>query len=234
MERSEGDGTSHGLLDPSLESAAANIPNVSDQSTAHLQPARFRDKLISQGLALANADRRADFMAQTLDSWQASVSKVAEEERLSVETKVTKALCHGSMPLIDAARRGNMSHLEELLAEPRDASTLDATDAAGMTAMGWAAKRGHAEVVRRLLGACASPDLRLVRQSNDPSASEAQPPLYLALVKGHTDIATLLLDALADRMPAALEPDQPFITPQLRIPSPTRPRPLRTTALPDR
>ena len=229
MERSEGDGTSHGLLDPSLESAAANIPDASDQSTAHLQPARFRDKLTSHGLALASADRRADFMAQTLDSWQASVSKVAGEERLSVENKVTKALCHGSMPLIDAARRGNMSHLEELLAEPRDASALDATDAAGMTAMGWAAKRGHADVVRRLLGACASPDLRLVRQSNDPSASEAQPPLYLALVKGHADIATLLLDALADRTSAALESDQPLTIPQLPLPSPTRLRPLRAT-----
>ena len=108
--------------------------------------------------------------------------------------QLRQALQHESMPLIDAARHGDLSRLANLLAtgmhSPQD---LGRCDAAGMSAIAWAAKAGRCEAVTLLLEARASPNL--VAEDAADGAAEAHPPLYLALTKARFDAARLLLDA---------------------------------------
>lgn len=117
------------------------------------------------------------------------------------ESKLQKSLQHESMPLISAARHGDLARLNGLLADPLSADGwLDRCDAAGMSAIAWAAKTGRCEVIGALLAARASPNLappraRAVDASVTDSLADAHPPLYLALTKGRYDAASMLLDA---------------------------------------
>ena len=172
--------------------------------------------LAAQATAAVSADglSSTDF-ARSLRSWHRSVEA---ESSGAIASKVTLSLEHDNLPLVAAARRGNLAKLRELL--PAEASELARTDSAGMTALAWASKVGNLEAVELLLEAGASPDLGLLppppptttaaagsAASDDdeaPAASEAQPPLYLALTKGHAAVALRLLDARAD--PCEVEP----------------------------
>ena len=53
---------------------------------------------------------------------------------------VSRSLAHESMPLIQAARHGDVSRLRSLLAAQPSPADLSRCDAAGMSAMGWAAQ----------------------------------------------------------------------------------------------
>lgn len=115
--------------------------------------------------------------------------------------KVTKSLQHETMPIIAACRHGDIERLATLLSArpPPTVAELSRCDAAGMTAMAWASKSGRCEIVSALLAAKASPNLvpptAAAEESEAESASEAHPPLYLALTKGRFDVAQQLLEA---------------------------------------
>ena len=114
---------------------------------------------------------------------------------------MTKSLQHETMPIIAACRHGDIERLATLLSArpPPTVAELSRCDAAGMTAMAWASKSGRCEIVSALLAAKASPNLvpptAAAEESEAESASEAHPPLYLALTKGRFDVAQQLLEA---------------------------------------
>ena len=167
LERTAGDGGKHELLDPSLLQATHSSLDEAKETR----------------LALPDKRRERDF---SLDAG-----------------KIDRSLEHASTPIIAAARRGNVSALTALLAAAPSLAELSRCDAAGMSAMAWAAKTGNLEVVRALLGARASPNLAHTSTAcvsghgaePDGAASEAHPPLYLALTSRRFDAARVLLDA---------------------------------------
>ena len=170
---SDSEKAAHQLRDPSL------LP----QATAPAENDLSDDDLLRRSLVPANQQKcRRDF-ALTNDA-------------------VVKSLDHGSMPLINACRHGDVARLTSLLSAvpPPTVAELARCDAAGMSAMAWAAKTGRLELIRALLAAGASPNLL----ATDADTSEAHPPLYLALTKGRFDAASLLLDAKA--LPCEPEP----------------------------
>ena len=89
--------------------------------------------------------------------------------------------------LIDAARNGDVAAAQTLLAGGADANTAQGD---GMTALHWAAERGHAAVADLLLSAGATVDAK--------TRIGSYTPLHLASRGGHGSIATALLDAGAD------------------------------------
>jgi cytohesin len=198
--------------------------------TAHMGA----DEHVLTDPTLASAVSVADITAvqntavftRALDSWVA----LEREAGHSVESKITLSLEHDHLPIVAASRRGNVARLKELL-QSEPAAELSRVDAAGMSAVAWAAKTGNDEVMRLLLDAGASPTMRsgsasAVQETHQAPArvtdddvvepppvkqppagdasSEAQPPLYLALTKGHSAVATRLLEARAD--PSEMEP----------------------------
>ncbi len=89
--------------------------------------------------------------------------------------------------LIDAARNGDLAAVQTLLAGGADANRAQGD---GMTALHWAAERGHAAVADLLLSAGATVDAK--------TRIGSYTPLHLASRGGHGSIATALLDAGAD------------------------------------
>ena len=199
----------HVLTDPTLASAVSVADITAVQNTA--------------------------VFTRSFDSWQRSV---ARDARHSVESKISLSLEHDHMPIVAASRLGNVARLKELL-QSVPATELSRVDAAGMSAVAWAAKTGNDEVMQLLLDAGASPTMQAgsasavqethqapARVTDDvkqppveqppveqppveqppasDASSEAQPPLYLALTKGHSAVATRLLEARAD--PCEMEP----------------------------
>ena len=90
-------------------------------------------------------------------------------------------------PLIDAARNGDVEAVRSLLAGGADANT---TQGDGMTALHWAAERGHAAVADLLLSAGADVEAK--------TRLGSYTPLHLASRSGHGPIVSALLDAGAD------------------------------------
>ena len=88
------------------------------------------------------------------------------------------------VPLIDAARQGDAAAVESLLKQGTNPNTA-AGD--GMTALHWAAERGHQEVVELLIssGAVVDPKTRIGKYT----------PLHLASRSGHGGATRLLLKA---------------------------------------
>ena len=88
------------------------------------------------------------------------------------------------VPLIDAARQGDGAAVESLLKQGTNPNTA-AGD--GMTALHWAAERGHQEVVELLIssGAVVDPKTRIGKYT----------PLHLASRSGHGGATRLLLKA---------------------------------------
>lgn len=165
----------HRLLDPSLLESAIVDPHIASRKMA--------------ALGKGAVDR-------ALESWQASYERVREVGEGSVEGKVCATLDHTSMPLINACRRGEIARVADLLATEGSVTEIDRADAAGMSALAWATKRGHCEIMRALLDARACPSL--LPSNSEYASDEAHPPLYLALTRGRGDAALLLLDAHAD------------------------------------
>jgi ankyrin repeat protein len=89
--------------------------------------------------------------------------------------------------LIDAARNGDLAAVQTLLAGGADADTAQGD---GMTALHWAAERGHAAVADLLLSAGATVEAK--------TRIGSYTPLHLASRGGHGSIATALLHAGAD------------------------------------
>ncbi len=93
----------------------------------------------------------------------------------------------GGDALLDAARRGELAAVRELIHGGAD---VDAARGDGMTALHFAAERGHAEVARALIDAGAAVDAgtRIGRYE----------PLHLAARGGHGAVVAALLEAGAD------------------------------------
>ena len=90
-------------------------------------------------------------------------------------------------PLIDAARNGDVEAVRSLLADGADASMAEGD---GMTALHWAAERGHAVVAELLLSADAAVEAT--------TRVGSYTPLHLASRGGHGSIVRALLEAGAD------------------------------------
>ena len=90
-------------------------------------------------------------------------------------------------PVADAAMRGDIAAVRELLADGAD---VNAAQGDGMTALHWAAERDDAELARMLLyaGAAIGPVTRVGSYT----------PLHVAARSGSAAVAILLLDAGAD------------------------------------
>ncbi len=93
----------------------------------------------------------------------------------------------GADPLIEAARRGDLAAVSTLLDQGADANTA-AGD--GMTALHWAAERGHGDVLTRLLAGGANPGAKT--RIGDHT------PLHLASRGGHTALVRALLESGAN------------------------------------
>ncbi len=95
-------------------------------------------------------------------------------------------------PVADAAMRGDISTVRELLAGGSD---VNAAQGDGMTALHWAAEHGDSELAQMLLhaGAAVEPVTRI----------GGYMPLHLAARTGNEAVARLLLDAGADAAKAA-------------------------------
>ncbi|MEO2003116.1 MAG: ankyrin repeat domain-containing protein, partial [Candidatus Poribacteria bacterium] len=98
------------------------------------------------------------------------------------------ALCAAALSaegqIIDAARSGDVDALRSLLAEGADANT---TQGDGMTALHWAAERGHSAVAELLLSAGADGEAQ--------TRVGSYTPLHLASRSGYGPIVRTLLDA---------------------------------------
>eukprot|EP01135_Chromosphaera_perkinsii_P004048 Nk52_evm61s266 gene=Nk52_evmTU61s266 len=91
-------------------------------------------------------------------------------------------------PLHEAAKRGNLSFLQELIAARVSVNGLDR---AGATPLHWACSGGHTECVEALL---AVPQVRV-----DVPNHLGDTPLHCAAWRGHTDCIRLLLSNTSAR-----------------------------------
>jgi ankyrin repeat protein len=90
-------------------------------------------------------------------------------------------------PLIDAAKSGDVEAVRSLLADGADVNTRPGD---GMTALHWAAERGHAAVAEVLLASGAS--------ANAETRIGGYTPLHLASRVGNAAVVRALLDGGAD------------------------------------
>ncbi|XP_067001758.2 osteoclast-stimulating factor 1 [Anabrus simplex] len=91
------------------------------------------------------------------------------------------------MPLHEAARRGNLSFLQECLTQGVSGTGLDH---AGNTPLYWASHAGHIDCVKELL-ALPNPAVNAQNKVGDT-------PLHVAASRGHHDVVELLLEHRAD------------------------------------
>ena len=173
----------HRLVDPSVMPPLEELSLFSGGSKA----LGLRDVLKGVGRALLDEERGGRVLQHSLESWRRSVDDVAQ-----IEGRVHLTLGHAQLPLVAAARQGDLHEVQRLVDEAAgEAALLDVPDEAGVTALGWAASHGHEAVVTALIEAGA-------RVSAAQDHPDSQPPLYVALTKGRLDVATLLLEARAD------------------------------------
>lgn len=100
---------------------------------------------------------------------------------------VTKLSIEYAIPLIEAAKAGD-SALAHSLLEAEHPET-DKRDALGRTALHYAARLGHLEIVEDLITAGAAADL---------ADADGYTPLFRAAEFGYAEIAIILLEAGAD------------------------------------
>ncbi len=97
-------------------------------------------------------------------------------------------------PVADAAMRGDVAAVEQLLANGAD---VNAPRGDGMTALHWAAERGNAELAAMLVQAGANLDA--------VTRIGSYTPLHVASREGEADVVGVLLDAGADLSVRAAE-----------------------------
>jgi len=97
-------------------------------------------------------------------------------------------------PVADAAMRGDVAAVEQLLANGAD---VNAPRGDGMTALHWAAERGNAELAAMLVQAGAN--------LNAVTRIGSYTPLHVASREGEADVVGVLLDAGADLSVRAAE-----------------------------
>ena len=90
-------------------------------------------------------------------------------------------------PVADAAMRGDLSEIRTLLERGAD---VNGSQGDGMTALHWAAERGHVEMTRTLLFAGAFPDAS--------TRNGQYTPLHLAARAGWAEVVRALLEGGAD------------------------------------
>ncbi|KAJ8673446.1 hypothetical protein QAD02_004708 [Eretmocerus hayati] len=91
------------------------------------------------------------------------------------------------LPLHEAARRGNTSFLQECLSGGVSGTGLDS---AGNTPLYWAARAGHEDCVKLLLG-LSNPAVNAQNKMGDS-------PLHIAASHGHLNVVNILLEAGSD------------------------------------
>ncbi|CAG0878943.1 unnamed protein product [Darwinula stevensoni] len=114
------------------------------------------------------------------DWWMAATG---DRKGLIPSNYVEESTEHIEAPLHDAAKRGNMSFMEECL---KNQVSVNGLDKAGNTALHWAARGGHIQCVERLLKA-PKVEINVPNKMGDTA-------LHLASYKGHTDVIQILLD----------------------------------------
>lgn len=87
------------------------------------------------------------------------------------------------MPLHEAARRGNLSFLQECLRQGVSGTGLDS---AGNTPLYWASHGGHIDCVKELLS--------LPNQILDAQNKVGDTALHIAAARGHTKVVEILLE----------------------------------------
>lgn len=108
-------------------------------------------------------------------------------------------------PLLQAARSGNVAHVQEALLllenESTDDMTVNTADDSGQTALHFAADRGYSEIVSELLNAGA-----------DPNAADLEGigVLQAAVIAGHAKVASILLEKGADPQQPDMDGDTPL------------------------
>jgi len=105
-----------------------------------------------------------------------------------------------SVPLVDAARRGDTAAVRQLLRGVRDASIAEPD---GTTALHWAAQRGDLASVEMLLRA---------RANVKAATAYGVTPLALACLGGYTTVVRTLIDAGADPNAALPGGETPLMT----------------------
>jgi ankyrin repeat protein len=134
---------------------------------------------------------------------------------------VTAAVSAANSPVADAARRGDVEAVKQLLQEGAD---VNAPLGDGMTALHWAAERGDAQLTHTLIYAGANvgavtrvgqyTPLHIAARTGNPAVVKAlldsrspvdartspsgATALHLAATSGNVDVITALLDAKAD------------------------------------
>ena len=142
----------HALLDPSALPPEPLAEPPAPRSTAMRATgaAGFRDALKGVGHALASAENSQRAMERSLASWSKSASAVANQP---LESRLSLSLKHDGLPLVKAAKRGDADALRACLDAETDC--VDAHDDTGLSALAWAASRGHLACVEVLVAAGA-------------------------------------------------------------------------------
>ena len=107
-----------------------------------------------------------------------------------ISTEATSAVVQGSpseWPVVDAAQRGDVAALRELIRQGADANQASGD---GMTALHWAAERGEAQVATLLLGAGGN--------VHAGTRIGSYTPLHLASRSGTASVVKVLLEAGSD------------------------------------
>jgi hypothetical protein len=163
---------------PGLARALAANPAFAERLKL-FSPEIFRE-LLAKGKARFHSD------ASVLEAIAASERTLVT---FSVEGGWSNEGADAGGKLIAAADKGDRAAAEALLGRPGAKSFINHQDAAGLTALTWAAWKGHTGIAALLLEKGADPSLR------DTAGRTA---LMLAAREGHQDIAALLLSKGAD------------------------------------
>jgi ankyrin repeat protein len=117
--------------------------------------------------------------------------------------KPTDAEISSGTALVEAAKAGNLSEVKRLIASGDVKGFINAADEDDKspdyrraTSMSWAAKYGHLDILKALIGARA--DVNLASQHQKSNVETNVTPISVAAVTGHTEAIRALLQAGAD------------------------------------
>jgi ankyrin repeat protein len=187
------DAKSIGGFTPLMEAARAGASGIASDLISAGASSRTT---LADGLSAADIARRFQFdeLARRLARAGAPVQRAREDAGRLAALDSSRSASTGASsttlpPIIEAARRGDVELLREMIARGRN---LEIRDPEGESALHRAAEGGHVEAARALLEAGLEPDLE---------GREAATPLLRATAsraEGSEAVIALLLEAGAD------------------------------------